>query len=136
VGEDLLRVALHHPAHLREHKAAAVADEQLLAELSLQLPELGADGGRGDPQLARRARERASPRGDPEVVQVVVVQVLHLVLFSRTRAEHFHAVTNHRHPASNGHSQEAVMELVLRSTSVPLSEALREALRVRGGRHG
>jgi hypothetical protein len=58
--EDLVRVALHGAADLRQHQRAAAPFEEGLAELPLELPDLGADRGLREPQHARGPRDAAS----------------------------------------------------------------------------
>ena len=54
-------------------------DEQRLAELSLEQGQLAADGLDRDPQPVCGAGDAAFLGDDPEVVQVLVVEVLHFI---------------------------------------------------------
>ena len=80
--EDLVRVAVDEPAHLREREPPPGLAQQLLREDGLQPVDLRADRGGREPQLLGRRPEAARPDDGPEVEQVVVVEPLHGVSFS------------------------------------------------------
>ena len=75
--EDLVRVAIDGAADVGEHHGASGANEQLLPESLLQLPELAADRGLRDVEDLARARHPAFADHRPEVVEVVMVDEVH-----------------------------------------------------------
>ena len=75
--EDLVGVAEHQPAHVREHEPPAGPREELLTQHGLERAQLGAHRWLGQPQLRRGARHAPMTRHDPEVEEVVVVEPLH-----------------------------------------------------------
>ena len=60
-------------------EAAALADEQGAAQVALEQRELAADRLHGDAQPLGGARHAAFMGDDPEIVQVLVVEVGHKV---------------------------------------------------------
>jgi hypothetical protein len=83
-GEDLVRVAIDGAADVREDHGAPGADEQLLPERFLQLPELAADCRLRDVELLARPRHAAFADHRPEVEEVVVVEGVHAPTIHRT----------------------------------------------------
>jgi hypothetical protein len=77
LGEDLLRVAQRDLSGLREHEAAPLAHEERLFEARLELLDLRGQRGLRHPERARRPREVPVLGDDPEVAEVVVVQLVH-----------------------------------------------------------
>ena len=73
-AEDLVRVAVDGAADVGEDHGAPGADEQLLPERLLQLPELAADRGLRDVELLARPRHAAFADHRPEMEEVVMVE--------------------------------------------------------------
>jgi hypothetical protein len=76
-GEDLVRVAVDGMAHVGENDGPPGANEQLLPECLLQLPELAADRGLRDVELLAGPRHAAFADHGPEVEEVVMVERAH-----------------------------------------------------------
>ena len=77
--EDLLGVAVDHPAHLGERELAAGTGEQLLAQPILEGVDLAAQRRVRKPERPPRPRQAALPRHGEEVEQVMVVEPFHEV---------------------------------------------------------
>ena len=83
-GEDLVRVAIDGAADVGEDHRATGANEQLLPEGFLQLPELAADRGLRDVELLARPRHAAFADHRPEVEEVVMVERVHAPTIHRS----------------------------------------------------
>jgi hypothetical protein len=77
-GEDLLGVALRRAARLGEREAPTLPHEQPLPQAALEGPELPAHRGLRDAKLRGRGGHAAQPRDGPEIIEVVVVQPVHV----------------------------------------------------------
>jgi hypothetical protein len=75
--KDIIRVARRVATEWREHEPLAAPLEQLGAEVLLERPQLRAQRGVRQAQLARGGGEPSLSGDHREVVQVVIVEPLH-----------------------------------------------------------
>ena len=75
--EDLVGVTERHASGVAQGKAASLADEQRLAQIALEQRKLAADRLHRHAEALGGARHAAFVRDDPEIMQVLVVQVGH-----------------------------------------------------------
>ena len=73
-AEDLLGVVQHHASGLGQHQAAALALEEVHAEIGLQRGDLARQGLRRQPGTFRGAHDPTRTGHGPEMMELLVVQ--------------------------------------------------------------